>query len=88
MPYWTPIVPDRVVYTTVDEAHSGSVQDVGKFLSKLKRDLCIGKEGFPSHVILGDQQTYAHMKNLKITTFSQNPATLEMSPHLSANFCQ
>ena len=66
MPYWTPTVPDRVVYTTVDEAHSGSVQDVGKFLSKLKRDLCIGKEGFPSYVILGgDQQTYAHMKNLK-----------------------
>ena len=65
MPNWTPKLPDRVVYTNVYEAHSGSVQDVGKFLSKLKQDLCISKEGFPSYVILGDQQTYAHMKNLK-----------------------
>ena len=66
MPNWTPKIPDKVVYTTVDEAHSGAVQDVGKFLSKLKQDLCIGKEGYPSYVILGgDQQTYAHMKNLK-----------------------
>ena len=42
----------------MDEAHSGSVHDVGKILSKLKLDLCIGKEGFPTYVILGgDQQT-------------------------------
>lgn len=55
-----------MVYTTVDEAHSGSIHDVGNFLSKLKQDLCIGKEGYPNYVVLGgDQQTYAHMKNLK-----------------------
>ena len=65
MSNWTPEVADKVVYITVDEAHSGSVQDVGKILSKLKEDLCIGKDGYPSHVILGDQQTYVHMKNLK-----------------------
>ena len=65
MSNWTPEVAEKVVYTTVDEAHSGSVQDVGKILSKLKEDLCIGKDGYPSHVILGDQQTYAHMKSLK-----------------------
>ena len=66
MPNWTPKIPDKVVYTTVDEAHSGAAQDVGKFLSKLKQDLCIGKESYPSYVILGgDQQTNTHMKNLK-----------------------
>ena len=30
MPNWTPKVPDMVVYTTVDEAHSSSIQDVGE----------------------------------------------------------
>jgi hypothetical protein len=64
MSNWTPEAADKVVYTTVDEAHSGSVHDVGKYLSKLKEDLCIGKDGYSSYVILGgDQQTYAHMKN-------------------------
>ena len=57
MPNWTPNVSDKVVYTTVD---SGSIQEVGKFLSKLKQDLCIGQEGYPSYVIVGgDQQTYS-----------------------------
>ena len=65
MSNWMPEAADKVVYTTVDEAHSGSVHDVGKSLSKLKEDLCIGKDGYPSYVIIGDQQTYAHMKNLK-----------------------
>ena len=53
MSNWTPEAADKVVYTTVDEAHSGSVHDVGKFLSKLKEDLCIGKDGYPSYVIIG-----------------------------------
>ena len=36
MPQWTPDVGDKIVYTTVDEAHSGSIDDVGSFLLKLK----------------------------------------------------
>ena len=67
MPHWTSSPNDKVVYTTVDELYSGCIEDVGKFLAKLKLDLCIGKEGYPSYVVVGgDQQTYAHMKNLKI----------------------
>ena len=43
------------------------VDDVGKYLTKLKADLKIGQEGYPAHVVIGgDQQTYAHMMNLKI----------------------
>ncbi len=67
MPHWTPKSPDKIVYTTVDEAHSSSMVDVGRFLKKLKDDLCIGTEGYPSYVVVGeDQQTYAIMINLKI----------------------
>ena len=67
MSHWTPESSDRVVYATVDEAHSGSIDDVGSYLVKLKRDLHIGERGYPKYVILGgDQQTYAHMKNLQI----------------------
>ena len=47
MPNWTPNVPDRVVYTTVDEAHSGSVQEVGKFLSKLKKIYALARKATP-----------------------------------------
>lgn len=58
MPSWT---ADTVVYTTVDEAYSGSVNDVGSYLVKLKNDLKIGEEGYPSYIVIGgDQQTYAH----------------------------
>ena len=67
MPHWTSTPNDKVVYTTVDELYSGCVDDVGKFLVKLKRDLHIGEEGYPSYVVVGgDQQIYAHMKNLNI----------------------
>ena len=67
MPHWTPSHSDSVVYATVDEAHSGTFEQVGDYLSKLKTDLKIGQEGYPSYVIVGgDQQIYAHMKNLKI----------------------
>ena len=34
MPHFTPESSDKVVYTTVDEAHSGSADDVGAFLAK------------------------------------------------------
>ena len=61
------IKPDAVVYTTVDEGYSGSLDDVGKYLSRLKADLKMGQTGNPTYVVLaGDQQTYAHMTNLKI----------------------
>lgn len=67
MQHWNPDSPDNVVYATVDEAHSGSIDDVGSYLVKLKKDLHIGEDGYPKFVILGgDQQTYAHMKNLKL----------------------
>ena len=67
MDNWTPIKSDIVVYTTVEEAYSGSVDDVGKFLVKLKGDLKIGEEGYPKYVVVGgDQQTFAHMSNLKL----------------------
>ena len=67
MLHFTPECSDKVVYTTVDEAHSGSADDVGAFLGKLKKDLCIGVDGYPKYVIIGgDQQTYSIMKNLKV----------------------
>ena len=34
MSHWTPESPDNVVYATVDEAHSGSIDDVGSYLVK------------------------------------------------------
>ena len=67
MPHFTPECLDKIVYTTVDEAHSGPADDVGAFLAKLKKDMCIGMEGYPKYVIIGgDQQTYSIMENLKI----------------------
>ena len=36
MPNWTPKVPDMVVYTTVDEAHSSSIQDVGEIFVEIE----------------------------------------------------
>ena len=67
MTHWTPTKHDVVVYTTVEEAYSGSCDDVSKFLFKLKKDLKIGEEGYQKYVVVaGDQQTYAHMSNLKL----------------------
>ena len=46
MPHWTSEDGDKVVYTTVDEAHSGSVDDVSSFLLTLKnkkRIACLTK---------------------------------------------
>ena len=66
MPHWTPNTSDKVVYTTVSEAHSGSADDVGSYLYQLRKDLHVGEDGYPKYVLLGgDQQTYAIMKNLK-----------------------
>ena len=66
MPHWTPEGSDKVVYATVDEAHSGSADDVSSYLFTLKKDLHIGEDGYPKYILLGgDQQTYAIMKNLK-----------------------
>ena len=76
MPHFTPEYysdkcSDKVVYTTVDQAHSGSV-DVGAFLGKLiKKDLCIGFDGYPKYVIIGEQ-TYSIMKNLKVKYYSDH----------------
>ena len=66
MPHWTPSHKDKIVYVTIDEALSGSAVDIEAYLLKLKRDLHIGEEGYPTKVtIAGDQQTYALMKDLK-----------------------
>lgn len=37
MPHWTSETNDKIVYTTVNEAHSGLVDDVSTFLIKLKK---------------------------------------------------
>ena len=66
VPHFTPACTDKVVYTTVDEAHSGSADGVGTFLAKLKKDLCMSGDGFKKYVIIGDQQTYSIMKTLKV----------------------
>ena len=66
MPHWTPKQSDHIVYATIEEAQAGNVGDVEKYLTKLKQDLKIGEEGFPTKVVIGgDQQTYAIMKNLQ-----------------------
>ena len=66
MPHWTPNNKDKIVYATVDEAMSGNALDIEAYLLKLKRDLHIGEEGYPSQVtIAGDQQTYALMKDIQ-----------------------
>ena len=63
MPHWTSSPNDKVVFCI----YSGCVDDVGKLLTKLKKDLHIGQNGYPSYVVVGgDQQIYAHMKHFKI----------------------
>ncbi len=65
LPHWTPSSPDNVVYTTIQEALSGSISDIETYLMKLKQDLKIGHPGYPTYVVIaGDQQTYALMKKL------------------------
>ena len=60
MPHWTPAHKDNVVYATIDETLSSSIMDIEAYLLKLKRELHIGEQGYPSQVtIAGDQQTYA-----------------------------
>ena len=66
LPHWAPTTGDKIIYTTVEEAGSASINDVGNYLDKLKKDLHIGKEGFPQKVLLtGDQQTYKLVKDLQ-----------------------
>ena len=36
LPHWTSACNDKIVYTTVVEAHSSSTDDVGTYLAKLK----------------------------------------------------
>ena len=66
MTHWTPSQKDKIVYATIDEALSGSAVDIEAYLLKLKRDLHIGEEGYPTQVtVAGDQQTYALMKDIQ-----------------------
>ena len=58
MPHWTPKQADKAVYTAVDKAHSGLIDDVSAYLFKLKKDVCIGAPGYPKYIVIGgDQQT-------------------------------
>ena len=48
------------MYATIDKALSDNIADIEAYLRKLKKELHIGEEGYPSKVIIaGDQQTYA-----------------------------
>ena len=65
VPHWTPSHSDSVVNATVDEAHSGTFEQIGDYLSKPKTDLKMGQESYPSYVIVGgDQQINAHMNTV------------------------
>ena len=67
MPHYTPHTRDAVVYVTIEEAQAATLSDVDGYLIRMKRELCIGQEGFPSKVIIaGDQQTFSLMKTLQI----------------------
>ena len=67
MPHYTPHTRDAVVYVTIEEAQAATLGDVEGYLIRMKRELCIGQEGFPSKVIIaGDQQTFSLMKTLQI----------------------
>ena len=66
MPHWTPGKADNIVFCTIEEAHASTIRDVKQYLTKLKSDLKIGQNGFPSKVLLcGDQHTYSIMKKLQ-----------------------
>ena len=67
MPHFTPHTRDAVVYVTTEEAQAATLGNVEGYLISLKRELCIGRDGFPSKVIIiaGDQQTISLMKNLQ-----------------------
>lgn len=57
------------MYVTIDEAMSGSAIDIKAYMLKLKRDLHIGEEGYPTQVtIAGDQQTCANERHTAATS--------------------
>lgn len=67
MPDFTPEKADVVAYATIVSAQASSSQDVERYLIIMKKDLSIGHTGYPKRcVVVGDQQTYSIMKNLKI----------------------
>ena len=65
MPHWTPEGSDKVVYTTVDEAHSGSADDVSSYLFTLKKDLHIGERDILNTFSWVEISKHAIIKNLK-----------------------
>ena len=60
MQNWTPECPDTVVYATVTEAHSGSIDDVSSYLQKLMTDW--GKRLSKLCLVGGDLRDYAELK--------------------------
>lgn len=52
MPHFTPHTRDAIVYVTTEEAQAATLGDVEGYLIRMKRELCIGQEGFPSKVIM------------------------------------
>lgn len=59
LPSFTPRTADNVVYTRIDSLQASNIEDVSKFLCKLKSDLHIGEPLYPEKVVVcGDQQTF------------------------------
>ena len=50
---FTPAESHVIKYATVREAYSGRPEDVASYLIELKKDLCIGQEGFSCYVVVG-----------------------------------
>ena len=50
----------------MQRVHSSTVDYVASYLCQLKKDICVGQEGYFSYVVLGgDKQIYSILKNLK-----------------------
>ena len=66
MPHWTLEGSDKVVYATVDEAHSGSA-DVSSYLFTLKKDLHIGENGDSSQSSLRSASNWHPIHGASVT---------------------
>ena len=57
---------NKITFATIDEGHTATLTDIGKYLAKVMRDLLVGTPAGPAWVIVcGDQQTFALMLELK-----------------------
>ena len=63
-PHFTPSLPANIVDATVKEAQSSSIGDVASYLTELKVDLRIGKDGYPGKAVLGGDQQKILLKSI------------------------